>query len=44
MYASNTWRNVWQQWPLSYECALWSMVFPLGMYSVATLTFGKAAA
>ncbi|HLN70359.1 MAG TPA: hypothetical protein VK280_24205, partial [Streptosporangiaceae bacterium] len=23
--------------------ALWSVVFPLGMYSVATLVFGKAA-
>lgn len=22
---------------------MWSAVFPLGMYSVATLTFGKAA-
>jgi tellurite resistance protein TehA-like permease len=37
------WRHVAQRWPLSYEPALWSVVFPLGMYSVATLTFGKAA-
>jgi tellurite resistance protein TehA-like permease len=36
------WRHVGQRWPLSYEPALWSMVFPLGMYSVATLTFGRA--
>jgi tellurite resistance protein TehA-like permease len=37
------WRHVRRQWPLTYEPALWSVVFPLGMYSVATLTFGKAA-
>jgi tellurite resistance protein TehA-like permease len=37
------WRHLRRQWPLTYEPALWSIVFPLGMYSVATLTFGKAA-
>jgi len=37
------WRHVRRQWPLSYEPALWSIVFPLGMYSVATLSFGAAA-
>ena len=37
------WRHLRRHWPLSYEPALWSVVFPLGMYSVATLTFGKAA-
>jgi tellurite resistance protein TehA-like permease len=37
------WRHVRRQWPLTYEPSLWSIVFPLGMYSVATLTFGKAA-
>ena len=35
------WRHLRQRWPLSYETSLWSMVFPLGMYAVATLTFGK---
>jgi tellurite resistance protein TehA-like permease len=35
------WRHVRHRWPLSYEPTLWSVVFPLGMYSVATLTFGK---
>jgi tellurite resistance protein TehA-like permease len=34
------WRHVWHRWPLSYEPALWSAVFPLGMYSVATQSFG----
>jgi tellurite resistance protein TehA-like permease len=35
------WRHVRQHWPLSYEPGLWSVVFPLGMYSVATLSLGK---
>ncbi len=37
------WRHVRRHWPLSYEPSLWSVVFPLGMYSVATLSFGKVA-
>jgi tellurite resistance protein TehA-like permease len=37
------WRHVRQRWPLTYEPALWSVVFPLGMYSAATLAFGQAA-
>ena len=37
------WRHVRRHWPLTYEPALWSVVFPLGMYSVATLSFGKVA-
>jgi tellurite resistance protein TehA-like permease len=35
------WRHVRRHWPLTYEPTLWSVVFPLGMYSVATLSFGK---
>ncbi len=37
------WRHLSHHWPFTYENALWSVVFPLGMYSVATLTFGAAA-
>ena len=37
------WRHIRRHWPLTYEPSLWSVVFPLGMYSVATLVFGKAA-
>ena len=37
------WRHIRHRWPLTYEPALWSVVFPLGMYSVATAAFGKAA-
>ncbi|HEU5416416.1 MAG TPA: tellurite resistance/C4-dicarboxylate transporter family protein [Streptosporangiaceae bacterium] len=38
-----SWRHLRRHWPLAYEPTLWSIVFPLGMYSVATLSFGKAA-
>ena len=37
------WRYSRHHWPLGYEPALWSVVFPLGMYSVATLAFGQVA-
>jgi tellurite resistance protein TehA-like permease len=37
------WRHVGRRWPLAYETGLWSVVFPLGMYSVATLQYGKVA-
>jgi len=37
------WRHVLRQWPLRYEAALWTVVFPIGMYSVASLSFGMAA-
>ena len=37
------WRYIRRHWPLTYEPTMWSVVFPLGMYSVATLTFGKDA-
>jgi len=36
------WRHVRRQWPISYEPNLWSIPFPIGMYSVATLTLGMA--
>lgn len=36
------WRHLRQHWPLAYETALWSVVFPLGMYSAATSAFGHA--
>ena len=37
------WRHVRRHWPITDEPSLWSVVFPLGMYSVATLSFGKVA-
>ena len=37
------WRYVQRHFPLTYEPTQWSVVFPLGMYSVASLTFGRVA-
>jgi tellurite resistance protein TehA-like permease len=37
------WRHISHRWPFSYEPTLWSVVFPLGMYSVATLVYGEVA-
>jgi len=37
------WKHVVCRVPLSYSPALWSLVFPLGMYSVATFRFSLAS-
>ena len=37
------WRYGVRRVPLRYEAGLWSMVFPLGMYSVASMHFGGVA-
>lgn len=34
------WRHVIHHLPLRYESELWSIVFPLGMYSVASIHYG----
>jgi tellurite resistance protein TehA-like permease len=36
------WRHLIRRVPLRYDPGLWSMVFPLGMYCVASETLGKA--
>lgn len=36
------WKHTVYRVPLSYNPALWSLVFPLGMYSVATFRFSLA--
>ncbi|SMX87879.1 tellurite resistance/C4-dicarboxylate transporter family protein [Brevibacterium antiquum] len=35
------WRHVRHRIPLGYSAGLWSMVFPLGMYSVASTSVGQ---
>lgn len=37
------WRYVVQRYSRAYEPRLWSVVFPLGMYTEASYTLGKAA-
>ena len=37
------WKHGVKRYPLRYEPAMWSMVFPLGMYAVASFRLGLAA-
>jgi tellurite resistance protein TehA-like permease len=37
------WRHVIRRHSWGYEPGLWSVVFPLGMYAVASVTLGRAA-
>jgi tellurite resistance protein TehA-like permease len=36
------WRHIYKHIPLAYDPQYWGMVFPLGMYTAATLMLGKA--
>jgi tellurite resistance protein TehA-like permease len=40
--AAGWWRHVVRRVPLRYEATLWSIIFPLGMYSVAGIYLGDA--
>jgi tellurite resistance protein TehA-like permease len=42
LVAAGWWRHVTHRVPLRYEAPLWSMVFPLGMYGVASIYLGRA--
>lgn len=42
LFAVGVWRHVYHRIPLRYLPTLWSMVFPLGMYSVAGIYLGEA--
>ena len=37
------WRHAVRHEPVRYESELWSIVFPLGMYAVASMHFGGVA-
>jgi tellurite resistance protein TehA-like permease len=43
LVAFGVWRYVIKRYSWAYEPRLWSVVFPLGMYTVASYTLGKAA-
>lgn len=40
--AAGLWRHIIHRIPLRYEATLWSIVFPLGMYSVGATYLGQA--
>ncbi len=42
LVAAGCWRHGYHRVPLSYEASLWSIVFPLGMYAVASIYLGQA--
>lgn len=42
LVAAGWWRHVTHRVPLRYEASWWSIVFPLGMYAVASETLGNA--
>jgi tellurite resistance protein TehA-like permease len=43
LIAVGVWRHLVRRVPLEYEPGLWSIVFPVGMYGVASRTLGTAA-
>lgn len=42
LLALGVWRYVLRRQPLTYDAGLWSVVFPVGMYGVATRELGRA--
>ncbi|MGO2745099.1 tellurite resistance/C4-dicarboxylate transporter family protein [Microbacterium sp.] len=42
LIAAGIWRHWYHRVPLRYEPGLWSMVFPVGMYGVASISLGRA--
>ena len=44
LFGIGYWRHFMRKVPLRYEPGLWSMIFPLGMYSVAGIYLGRADA
>lgn len=42
LVALGVWRHFVRRVPLRYDSALWSMVFPVGMYGVAGVQLGRA--
>ena len=43
LFLFSVWKHLVRGHPLDYEPAMWSFVFPLGMYSVASARLGLAA-
>ena len=42
LVAAGIWRHAVHRVPMTYAAGLWSMVFPVGMYSVASIYLGRS--
>jgi len=42
LIAAGLWRHVGKKIPMTYDATLWSIIFPLGMYAVASIYLGEA--
>jgi tellurite resistance protein TehA-like permease len=42
LVAAGWWRHALRGVPLRYEATMWSIIFPLGMYAVASVSLGRA--
>ena len=42
LVAAGWWRHYVHRVPLKYEATWWSIIFPLGMYAVASIYLGRA--